>query len=160
MFLRALLRISVFCRTAFCHHADGIGGASRRHHPRQCGAAADCGHRFLWRHRRRRADRSRDGGGDIRRSAAGPVYLSRLTAARSSKATVRSQHCRALGDWRIINTQALVQGRTQLVADGRLRVEFPVVGMCFAEQQMVGLVYFTVPDNWRRVAQYYLGRNL
>lgn len=55
------------------------------------------------------------------------------------------------GDWRIINTQALVQGRTQLVADGRLRVEFRLWDV-FAEQQMVGLVYFTVPDNWRRVA--------
>ena len=55
------------------------------------------------------------------------------------------------GDWRIINTQALVQGRTQLVADGRLRVEFRLWDV-FAEQQMVGLAYFTVPDNWRRVA--------
>lgn len=55
------------------------------------------------------------------------------------------------GDWRIINAQALVQGRTQLVADGRLRVEFRLWDV-FAEQQMIGLAYFTVPDNWRRVA--------
>lgn len=55
------------------------------------------------------------------------------------------------GDWRIINAQVLVQGRTQLVADGRLRVEFRLWDV-FAEQQMVGLAYFTVPDNWRRVA--------
>ncbi len=55
------------------------------------------------------------------------------------------------GDWRIINAQALVQGRVQLVADGRLRVEFRLWDV-FAEQQMVGLAYFTVPDNWRRVA--------
>jgi TolB protein len=55
------------------------------------------------------------------------------------------------GDWRIINAQALVQGRIQLVADGRLRVEFRLWDV-FAEQQMVGLAYFTVPDNWRRVA--------
>ncbi len=55
------------------------------------------------------------------------------------------------GDWRLINTQALVQGRTQLVSDGRLRVEFRLWDV-FAEQQMVGLAYFTVPDNWRRVA--------
>lgn len=55
------------------------------------------------------------------------------------------------GDWRIINAQALVQGRTQLVPDGRLRVEFRLWDV-FAEQQMVGLAYFTVPDNWRRVA--------
>ena len=55
------------------------------------------------------------------------------------------------GDWRIINAQALVQGRIQLVADGRLRVKFRLWDV-FAEQQMVGLAYFTVPDNWRRVA--------
>jgi TolB protein len=55
------------------------------------------------------------------------------------------------GDWRIINAQALVQGRTELVPDGRLRVEFRLWDV-FAEQQMVGLAYFTVPDNWRRVA--------
>ena len=55
------------------------------------------------------------------------------------------------GDWRIINAQALVQGRAELVADGRLRVEFRLWDV-FAEQQMVGLAYFTVPDNWRRVA--------
>ncbi len=55
------------------------------------------------------------------------------------------------GDWRIINAQALVQGRTEMVPDGRLRVEFRLWDV-FAEQQMVGLAYFTVPDNWRRVA--------
>ena len=55
------------------------------------------------------------------------------------------------GDWRIINAQALVQGRMELVPDGRLRVEFRLWDV-FAEQQMIGLAYFTVPDNWRRVA--------
>ena len=55
------------------------------------------------------------------------------------------------GDWRIINAQALVQGRSQIVPDGRLRVEFRLWDV-FAEQQMVGLAYFTEPANWRRVA--------
>jgi TolB protein len=55
------------------------------------------------------------------------------------------------GDWRVINAQALVQGRIRLVADGRLRVEFRLWDV-FAEQQMVGLAYFTVPHNWRRVS--------
>ena len=55
------------------------------------------------------------------------------------------------GDWRIINAQALVQGRAQIVPDGRLKVEFRLWDV-YAEQQMVGLAYFTVPDNWRRVA--------
>lgn len=55
------------------------------------------------------------------------------------------------GDWRVINAQALVQGRAKLVPDGRLRVEFRLWDV-FAETQMVGLAYFTIPDNWRRVA--------
>jgi TolB protein len=55
------------------------------------------------------------------------------------------------GDWRIINAQALLQGRTELVPDGRLRVEFRLWDV-FAESQMVGLAYFTIPGNWRRVA--------
>ncbi len=55
------------------------------------------------------------------------------------------------GDWRVINAQALVQGRTEMVPDGRLRVEFRLWDV-FSEQQMIGLAYFTVPDNWRRVA--------
>lgn len=55
------------------------------------------------------------------------------------------------GDWRLINSQALVQGRVEVVPDGRLRVEFRLWDV-FAEQQMVGLAYFTIPSNWRRVA--------
>lgn len=55
------------------------------------------------------------------------------------------------GDWRVIKAQALVQGRTEMVPDGRLRVEFRLWDV-FSEQQMIGLAYFTVPDNWRRVA--------
>ena len=55
------------------------------------------------------------------------------------------------GDWRVINAQALVQGSTQVVPDGRLKVEFRLWDV-FSEKQMVGLAYFTVPDNWRRVA--------
>ncbi len=54
------------------------------------------------------------------------------------------------GDWRVINAQALVQGRVQLVEDGRLKVEFRLWDV-FAERQMEGLAYFTIPSNWRRV---------
>lgn len=55
------------------------------------------------------------------------------------------------GDWRVISAQALVQGRVEIVSDGRLKVEFRLWDV-FAEQQMQGLAYFTAPDNWRRVA--------
>jgi TolB protein len=55
------------------------------------------------------------------------------------------------GDWRLINAQALISGRTEVQADGRLRVEFRLWDV-FAETQMTGLAYFTKPANWRRVA--------
>lgn len=54
-------------------------------------------------------------------------------------------------DWRVLNAQALVQGAVAVQGDGRLRVEFRLWDV-FAEQQMVGNAYFTVPANWRRVA--------
>jgi len=55
------------------------------------------------------------------------------------------------GDWRVINAQALVSGSVAKQPDGRLRVEFRLWDI-FAEQQMVGLAYFTTPQNWRRIA--------
>ena len=54
-------------------------------------------------------------------------------------------------DWRVINSQALVNGSVELQPDGRLRVEFRLWDV-FAEAQMTGLAYFTEPNNWRRVA--------
>jgi TolB protein len=54
-------------------------------------------------------------------------------------------------DWRVLNTQALVVGKVEAQSDGRLKVEFRLWDV-FAEQQMTGLAYFTVPSNWRRVA--------
>lgn len=53
--------------------------------------------------------------------------------------------------WRVINAQALVQGRAQVVEDGRLRVEFRLWDV-FAEQQMEGLAYTAEKAGWRRVA--------
>lgn len=55
------------------------------------------------------------------------------------------------GDWRVIAAQALVSGSAQLQPDGRLRLEFRLWDV-FAEQQMIGLAYFTEPANWRRVS--------
>lgn len=54
-------------------------------------------------------------------------------------------------DWRVLNTQALVVGRVKKQRDGRLKVEFRLWDV-FGEKQMTGLAYFTVPNNWRRVA--------
>jgi len=54
-------------------------------------------------------------------------------------------------DWRVLNAQSLVVGRVEAQADGRLKVEFRLWDV-FGEQQMTGLAYFTIPNNWRRVA--------
>ncbi len=55
------------------------------------------------------------------------------------------------GDWRVINAQALINGKAEMIGDGRLKMEFRLWDV-FAEQQMVGQAYTTVPGNWRRVA--------
>ncbi|MEQ8747992.1 Tol-Pal system beta propeller repeat protein TolB [Pyruvatibacter sp.] len=55
------------------------------------------------------------------------------------------------GDWRIIDAQALLTGSLTQQPDGRLRVEFRLWDV-FAEEQLIGLQYFTQPDNWRRVS--------
>ncbi len=54
-------------------------------------------------------------------------------------------------DWRAIAAQALVTGAAEVQTDGRLKIEFRLWD-AVAENQMVGLAYFTVPQNWRRVA--------
>ncbi len=55
------------------------------------------------------------------------------------------------GDWRVINAQALVQVRANIIPDGRLRVEFRLWDV-LAEREMVARAYSTISDNWRRVA--------
>ncbi len=54
-------------------------------------------------------------------------------------------------EWRTINAQALVSGAIDKQPDGRLRVEFRLWDV-YAEQQMIGLAYFTTPQNWRRIS--------
>ncbi|HVY13429.1 MAG TPA: Tol-Pal system beta propeller repeat protein TolB, partial [Alphaproteobacteria bacterium] len=54
-------------------------------------------------------------------------------------------------DWRVLNAQAVVGGVVIPQNDGRLRVEFRLWDV-FSEQQMTGMAYFTVPQNWRRIA--------
>jgi TolB protein len=54
-------------------------------------------------------------------------------------------------NWRVINAQALVTGQVQAQPDGRLRLDFRLWDVA-AGSQMVGLQYYTTPDNWRRIA--------
>ncbi len=94
-------------------------------------------------------------GRGIARVIAGDLERSGLFRPLDKRAFIQGNQAMStlprFGDWRVIKAQALVQGRAQIVADGRLKVEFRLWDV-FAEQQMVGLVYFTVPDNWRRIA--------
>jgi TolB protein len=55
------------------------------------------------------------------------------------------------GTWRQINAAILIHGNVEATRDGRLRVEFRLWDV-FAESQMEGRVYTTVPGNWRRIA--------
>ena len=54
-------------------------------------------------------------------------------------------------DWRVINAAALVNGSIETAADGKVQVQFRLWDV-FAETQMVGLIYTTERENWRRVA--------
>jgi TolB protein len=54
-------------------------------------------------------------------------------------------------DWRPINAQALVTGRTTRQPDGRLKVEFRLWDV-LGGTQLHGQQYITTPDNWRRIA--------
>ena len=59
-------------------------------------------------------------------------------------------------DWKIIQTDALVVGETEMLPDGRLRVAFRLWDI-YGEQVMrlggqPGRQYVTTPENWRRIA--------
>ena len=54
-------------------------------------------------------------------------------------------------DWRVINASALLVGRVEVGEDGRLLVGFRLWDTA-AEQQLLGLQFASVPENWRRVA--------
>jgi TolB protein len=54
-------------------------------------------------------------------------------------------------NWRVINAQGLVTGQVQMQSDGRLRVDFRLWDI-YGETQMLGLQYFTQPENWRRIS--------
>jgi len=54
-------------------------------------------------------------------------------------------------NWRVISAQGLVTGQSAMQPDGRLRVDFRLWDV-YGESQMLGLQYFTRPENWRRIA--------
>jgi len=54
-------------------------------------------------------------------------------------------------DWRLIDARFLVRGKTEIDNEGRMRAEFRLWDV-MTEKQLAGQAYFTVPDNWRRIA--------
>ncbi len=54
-------------------------------------------------------------------------------------------------DWRVINAQALVNGRVSRTSDGRLKAEFRLWDV-FGAEQIIGQQFSTDPKHWRRVA--------
>jgi TolB protein len=77
--------------------------------------------------------------------------LFRPLDTRSVLQTVSAGAGPNFADWKQIGAQALVAGSVQGQGDGRLRVEFRLWDV-LAGQQLAGLAYTTVPQNWRRVA--------
>lgn len=57
----------------------------------------------------------------------------------------------SFADWRVITAQGLVTGQVTMQPDGRMRVDFRLWDV-YGENQMLGLKYYTLPDNWRRIA--------
>ena len=55
------------------------------------------------------------------------------------------------GNWRLLKAQALSQGKVEIDGNNQLKVQFRLWDV-FAEKQMVGQVYSTVPENWRRIS--------
>ena len=94
-------------------------------------------------------------GRDIAQVVSNDLVRSGLFSAVDSRAFVQDSESLTVApkfaDWRVLNAQALVVGKVEAQSDGRLKVEFRLWDV-FAEQQMTGLAYFTVPNNWRRVA--------
>lgn len=54
-------------------------------------------------------------------------------------------------DWRVINASALLVGRVSVDDEGRLLVAFRLWDTA-AEQQILGMQFTSVPENWRRLA--------
>ena len=96
-----------------------------------------------------------DVGNEIAGVIAEDLRRSGLFAPISSAAFIEKIHdpnvVPRFEDWKVINAQALVVGRVNREADGRLRAEFRLWDT-FAAEQMLGQQFFTQPENWRRVA--------
>ncbi|MDA0240483.1 MAG: Tol-Pal system beta propeller repeat protein TolB [Proteobacteria bacterium] len=94
-------------------------------------------------------------GRDVARVIKSDLERSGLFRAIDSKAFINPEKSLdslpQFSNWRVVNAQALTQGRITVEGDQKLKVEFRLWDV-FAEQQMIGQVFTTVPSNWRRIA--------
>ncbi len=94
-------------------------------------------------------------GGDVARLVQENLERSGLFRAIDRKSFIQTKLkanvLPRFGDWRIINTQALVTGAAKIQPDGSLIVSFRLWDV-FAQERMAGWQYSTMPDNWRDVA--------
>ncbi|MBI2236348.1 MAG: Tol-Pal system protein TolB [Magnetospirillum sp.] len=94
-------------------------------------------------------------GKDISRVVAADLERSGLFKPIDPRAfiqTAASAHMAPrFADWKAINAEAMVSGKTEIGPDGRMRVEFRLWDV-FSESQMTGQAYTATPQGWRRIA--------
>ncbi len=94
-------------------------------------------------------------GKDIAKVVAADLERSGLFKPIDQRAFIQTSAALQTGprfpDWKQINAEALVSGKAEIGADGRMRVEFRLWDV-FNEQQMTGQAYTATPAGWRRVA--------
>jgi len=94
-------------------------------------------------------------GSDIAAVVAADLERSGLFKPVDRKAFIQTPDSMQQGvrfaDWKLINAQALVQGKVEKAADGHLHVEFRLWDV-FSEQQMIGQAFNAQPQGWRRIA--------
>lgn len=94
-------------------------------------------------------------GKDIAKVVAADLERSGLFKPIDQRAFIQTTSALQAGprfpDWKQINAEALVSGKAEIGADGRMRVEFRLWDV-FNEQQMTGQAYTATPQGWRRVA--------
>lgn len=94
-------------------------------------------------------------GRNIARVINADLVRSGLFAAINPKAFIEVEQSLGtvpkFGNWRVLKAQALSQGSVQIEGAKKLKVQFRLWDV-FAETQMEGKVYSTIPENWRRIA--------
>jgi TolB protein len=94
-------------------------------------------------------------GKDISRVVAADLERSGLFRPIDPRAFIQTPQALQAGvrfeDWKAINAQALVSGKAERTADGRLRVEFRLFDV-LSQKQLTGQAYTAAAAGWRRIA--------